>query len=188
MHPPPRVSQVLFFPDVRVARAQISQGFSSTVKQNGGSIKEVLYLCQKPFLLFASSTAPETYKSINYSGGCFSSLLGFELFTRILRLSRRTSASDRFFLTSAPILLSFVYLLFYIHLCECVWARLSASLSLCLRVFRPLMFPLSPDAQATPWKSSFCVFVSRCGFRFEGRHSAKFHCSALTLRAMKCFA
>lgn len=31
----------------------------------------MVYLCQKPFLLFASSTAPETYKSINYSGAVF---------------------------------------------------------------------------------------------------------------------
>lgn len=44
------------------------------VKRNGGRnrrIKEAVFLCQKPFLLFASSTAPETYKSINYSGAVF---------------------------------------------------------------------------------------------------------------------
>lgn len=35
------------------------------------TIKEAVYPCQKPFLLFASSTAPGTYKSINYWGAVF---------------------------------------------------------------------------------------------------------------------
>lgn len=150
----------------------------------GSRIKEALYLCQASFLLFASSTAPEKYKGMNFSWAVFLSPLGFELiFSRILRLSCRTSTSDPFFLTSAMTLLWLVYLLFCFHLCICgrFCLRLS-SLFVCLLSIDVLVFSGYTDSSL---EAKFLCVLSCCGFRFRDSNNAQFHCCVLTFRAVK---
>lgn len=121
--------------------------------EGGSRIKEWVYLCQASFLLFVSSTAPETYKGLNYSRAVFLSLLGFErIFSRILCLSCQTFTSDVFFLTSAMTLL---WLILFSSLCMCGRICLLLCL-LCLCVFWALMFLFSLDTLAAHF---LCVFV-----------------------------
>lgn len=126
----------------------------------GSMIKEVVYLCQVSFLLFASSTAPESYKGVNCSRVVFLFLFfclsssSAEFFASPVELPHQTRLNFSEDSSATCLFVIFIFISVY------VWADLSASLSFLFVCLLSIDVPVFSENTDGSLESRFlCVLV-----------------------------